>query len=330
MSRLNKYQKISTNKRGLEQNNFTTARRKHIYIDSREDVRRRGRAQTLAKGSFMVHFQTPMKDVRKISIAQLTVPTSFNNMVNRTFSFTFSFKMNGIDQTYSKSCIIKEYNISNNAAVLSGLGKLIRLQINEKLLEIYNEAGASHANAVHLLDADDILVYMDSLYRLSFQARLGSLQPIFANNAHYPSRLVIDFSDSGSPTSLASILGYDEKGLDPIVIEQDEQLSMGTMGGLAPYSADFDGFNYLFIRTPNVTTDAEFMKTDVDAAHKNNILARIPLGATNSVTTFDYTWFPAHMVEINNLEYLQIEFYFYDGSQPNFQSENISMILLVD
>lgn len=337
MSGIRKYQKISVGKRTLDQNAFVTPRTKHIYVDSREDVRKRGRAATLAKGNFRIHFQSAMKNVRKVSIAQLTMPTSFNNVSNRTFNILFSYTDDNdnddVDPVHllDTTLTIEEFQFSNNPTSIEAFGRTMLVLINQKIKDFYDRNGVDPLRQLTLEHSNEFLRYDSNLHKLVLKSKLTYLETnrsiLTPPPSPFPASLTIDFSNKGATNSMQDLLGFHQ---DEIIFRQDANVSQGAQDFFSSYSPDFDGFNYLYLRTPNMTTNAEFMQTETDAPHKNNLLARIPLSIRNTVTTFDYTWFPAHMVSVNSLEYLQFEFYFYDGSQPNFQSENISLILVID
>jgi hypothetical protein len=301
---------------GGNRQKYPTNRRKHIYVDSREDVRKRGRDSTLAQGSFRVHFQETMTNVKQISIAQMTLPTSFQNMVNRDFTVTYrSVNTSGtfINEIYIvKKIKIQSFNMDLSLESLDSFGTLCKRLINTAFLSV--DSGLT-----------DLTYTPISRFTLTYNPSSGLMTLELEKEIRLglTSTFTIEFARGTRPIN--DYLGMDEAITLSNDIDESNQTSF--TGDRSP---DTDGFNYLFVRTPNITTNAEFIKTEIDAPHKNNLLCRIPLGSMRTVATFDYSWFPTHRVEINSLDYLVFEFYFYDGTKPNFQSENISLILVID
>jgi len=93
---------------------------------------------------------------------------------------------------------------------------------------------------------------------------------------------------------------------------------------------DINGFNYMYIRCPELNLNSEFNLTEIDIHKKNNILGRVPVNYSENVMSFDSSWFYPHETDINIVKNITFQFYYYNGSSPNFHNENISLVLIFE
>mgnify|MGYP006088197147 CR=1 FL=1 len=301
------YNSYTTSSIGYANNNeILTRRQKHLYFDSREDVRQRGKEQTTNKGMFRTSLVSSLKNVKKITVHQITVPGVMHNVSNREVEL----KVNGSTKriVYNDMVLTKD--------TFDSFQILFQVDINT----FFNQNGVTDVNKIPQVEF--LFSELRETVSIKVNTPLGGVGPITVTWS-------INFNPSIEPTqNLGPMLGWDrQQGL----IEGNEY---GALNGVVNFEGlsvpDLNGFNYMLIRCPELNLNAEFNLTEVDNHKKNNILARVPVNYNSEVMTFDKNWFQPHFVDINILKTLTFEFSYYNGSKPSFQNENVSLVLIVD
>ena len=287
----------------VNNNDVVTPRTKHIYFDSREDVRIRGKEQTMEKGLFQTTLLTNLKNVKRIVVHQVTMPGTMHNIMNRNVTIT----VKGIVKKLIFSDISLSYqNLDDFALRLTAEFKIF--------LEEHSHATAD--DPVFSFTSDD----NDSLTIISTQTAISIYD------------WEIDFNpEDSSSDNMGPFLGINKNQIfkggtyGSVPLQADPILSM--TGESIP---DINGFNYMYIRCPELNLNAEFNATETDAHKKTNILGRVPVNNSENVMTFDSSWFYPHVVDINIVKNITFQFFFYNGTSPNFNNENISLVLIFD
>jgi len=286
----------------VNNNDVVTPRTKHVYFDSREDVRIRGKKQTMEKGLFQATLATNLKNVKRIVVHQITMPGTMHNVINRHVKFKATPAATKI--TYVRDLVFT--NISLSYQNLDDLA----LRLTQEFTQFLTGEGVSNVDPpVFTISSDD----NDSLTITGTQQNAS------------PYIWEVDFNPEDDPTdNLGPFLGIDP---NQNLINDNPDLSQHLTGNSIP---DINGFNYMYIRCPELNLNSEFNLTEIDYNKKTDILGRVPVNYSENVMTFDSSWFYPHVVDINIVKNLTFQFYYYNGTSPNFNNENISLVLIFD
>ena len=282
----------------VNNNDLLTSRSRHVYFDSREDVRLRGKENTIERGMFQCELQTSLKNVKRITIHQITLPGTLHNVQNRSIRLTIDNQSKDLvlnDETFNKE------NINDFALKLSQEFATFATSINPS--------------------------YLSPTITIVF----NSIKEIFSITAGFPNAAPPGYSweinfnpNSDTTLNFGPFLGVGRTqffGASPF------DYSKVLKGDSIP---DMNGFNYMYIRSPELNINSEFNMTEIDINKKSNILARVPVNYSADTMTFDSSWFYPHEVDINLLKNITFQFFFYNGSRPNFHNENISLMIVFD
>ena len=296
---LNIRQNYLNSTRNLNSNDIRFPRSKHLFIDSRESVRLHGRENTLKIGKFDVMLDNPISNVKNIQVLQATIPGTLRNCIDRHIYI----RVGEFDTLFEKAIRLDDFNFHLNQ--LKNIEVKIKEQLNEELLA---------ANVPTI-----------SEFTLTYDTYSGHFDVKIAFDVELETGFIIDFNHyEDESKNFGPFLGLSKK---------QRWLMIGNNIGhtyTGEYIPDITGFDYLFIRTPNISLNSEYIATETDPGKKNNILGRLPVNYDGNVMTFTQEWFHPHEVDISNLSEISFEFYFYDGSRPNFHHENISLLLYVE